>query len=62
MNYEHGGYYHVYRPRTPEEVAHDMQRLLNDWYAAIGQLIQEFEDRYSRDSDDREEQPLQFCF
>ncbi len=38
-----------------------MQRLLNDWYADIGQLIQEFEDRYSRDSDDRENQPLQSC-
>jgi len=31
-----------------------MQRLLNDWYADFGQLIQELEDRYSRDSDDRE--------
>jgi predicted transcriptional regulator len=61
VNYEHGGYYYVYRPRTPTEVAHDMQRLLNDWYAAIGQLIQEFEDRYSQDSDDREKQSLQSC-
>ncbi|MFC7139887.1 helix-turn-helix domain-containing protein [Halosimplex aquaticum] len=60
INYENGGYY-VYCPRTPEEIAHDMQRLLNDWYADIGQLIQEFEDRYSRDSDDRENQPLQSC-
>ncbi len=61
INYENGGYYYVYCPRTPEEIAHDMQRLLNDWYADIGQLIQEFEDRYSRDSDDRENQPLQSC-
>jgi predicted transcriptional regulator len=58
INYDHGGYYYTYRPQTPEDVAHDMQRLLNDWYAAVGQLIQEFEDRYSRDSDDREKQPL----
>ncbi|QLH79920.1 HTH domain-containing protein [Halosimplex rubrum] len=61
VNYENGGYYYVYRPRTPEKIAHDMQRLLNDWYADIGQLIQEFEDRYSRDSDSRENQPLQSC-
>lgn len=61
VNYEHGGYYYVYRSRTSEEVAHDMQRLLNDWYAAIGQLIQEFEDRYSRDLEDREKQPIESC-
>jgi predicted transcriptional regulator len=61
VNYEHGGYYYVYRSRTSEEVAHDMQRLLNDWYAAIGQLIQEFEDRYSRDPEDREKQLIESC-
>lgn len=61
INYDNGGYYYVYCPRPPEEVAHDMQRLLNDWYADIGQLIQEFEDRYSRTSEDRENQPLQSC-
>ncbi|WP_208288741.1 helix-turn-helix domain-containing protein [Halobacterium sp. R2-5] len=58
VNYDHGGYYYVYRPRTPEEVAHEMQRLLNDWYAAIGQLIRGFEDRYGRGSGDREQQPI----
>ncbi len=46
INYEQGGYYHVYRPTDPERVATDMQRLLNDWYAKMGQLIQEFEDKY----------------
>ena len=61
VNYDHGGYYYVYRPRTPEEVARDMQRLLNDWYATISQLIQEFEDRYGRDTDDRENRPFQSC-
>ncbi|MBB6090960.1 putative transcriptional regulator [Halobacterium salinarum] len=25
-----------------------MQRLLNDWYAKMGQLIQEFETKYDR--------------
>jgi predicted transcriptional regulator len=44
--YEQGGYYHVYRPTDPDEVADDMQRLLNDWYAKMGQLIQEFRDQY----------------
>ena len=39
INYDNGGYYYVYCPQTTEEVAHDMQRLLNDWYADIGQLI-----------------------
>jgi len=61
LDHEHGGYCHVYCPRTPEEIAHDMQRLLNDWYADIGQLIHEFEDQCSRSSDDRENQPLQSC-
>ncbi len=46
INYEQGGYYHVYRPTDPERVATDMQRMLNDWYAKMGQLIQEFEDKY----------------
>ncbi|NHX37554.1 MULTISPECIES: helix-turn-helix domain-containing protein [Halolamina] len=61
VNYDQGGYYYVYRPRTPEEVAHEMQRLLNDWYATIGQLIQDFEDQYHRNSDDRENDPIQCC-
>jgi len=46
VNYEQGGYYHVYKPTDPDEVADDMQRLLNDWYAKMGQLIQEFRDKY----------------
>jgi predicted transcriptional regulator len=46
VNYDQGGYYHVYRPTDPEKVADDMQRMLNDWYAKMGQLIQEFEDKY----------------
>ena len=48
VNYDQGGYYHVYRPTDPEQVADDMQRMLNDWYAKMGQLIQEFEDKYER--------------
>ncbi|MFC7187744.1 helix-turn-helix domain-containing protein [Halorubrum yunnanense] len=48
VNYDQGGYYHVYRPTDPEKVADDMQRMLNDWYAKMGQLIQEFEEKYDR--------------
>jgi predicted transcriptional regulator len=46
VNYDQGGYYHVYRPTDPSKIADDMQRLLNDWYAKMGQLIQEFETKY----------------
>ncbi|MDZ7688047.1 MAG: helix-turn-helix domain-containing protein [Halobacteriales archaeon] len=46
VNYEDGGYCHVYYPTDPDEIADDMQRMLNDWYAKMGQLIQEFEDKY----------------
>ena len=46
INYDQGGYYHVYRPTDPSKIAGEMQRLLNDWYAKMGQLIGEFEDKY----------------
>lgn len=46
VNYDQGGYYHVYRPTDPGDVSHEMQRMLNEWYAKMGQLIQEFEDKY----------------
>ena len=45
VNYEEGSYYHVYSPADPAEVAADMQRTLNDWYAMMGQLIREFEEK-----------------
>ena len=50
VNYEQGGYYHVYSPTDPSQIADDMQRLLNDWYAKMGQLIQEFEDKYEQET------------
>jgi len=53
VNYDQGGYYHVYRPAAAEDVADDMQRLLNDWYAAMGQLIAEFEDKYGSGEDEQ---------
>lgn len=46
INYEDGGYYHVYHPVDADEIAEEMQRLLNDWYAQMGQLIQEFRTKY----------------
>lgn len=48
INYEQGGYYHVYKPTDPDEIADDMQRTLNDWYAKMGQLIQEFHTKYDQ--------------
>ncbi|WP_058365263.1 helix-turn-helix domain-containing protein [Haloparvum sedimenti] len=48
INYDQGGYYHVYSPTDPSQIADDMQRLLNDWYAKMGQLIQEFETKYEQ--------------
>ena len=46
VNYDQGGYYHVYKPTDPDAIAKDMQRLLNDWYAKMGQLISEFRTKY----------------
>ena len=48
VNYDDGGYYHVYTATDPSEIADEMRRLLNDWYAKMGQLIQAFEDKYER--------------
>jgi predicted transcriptional regulator len=53
VNYDQGGYYHVYRPTDPATIADDMQQLLNNWYAKMGQLIQEFEQKY----EDRDRTP-----
>ncbi|MFB6189853.1 MAG: helix-turn-helix domain-containing protein [Halapricum sp.] len=46
VNYEQGGYYHVYHPTDSDQIADDMQRVLNDWYAKMGQLISEFREQY----------------
>ena len=48
VNYEQGGYYHVYKPTDPSNIADSMQRMLNDWYAKMGQLISEFEEKYEQ--------------
>lgn len=44
-----GGYHHVYRVSDPDEIADELQRMLNQWYAETGQLIQEFRDTYGED-------------
>ena len=46
VNRDGGSYYHVFYPVSAEEVAGEMQRLLNDWYAMMGQLIGEFRRKY----------------
>jgi predicted transcriptional regulator len=46
VNYDQGGYYHVYHPAEAQKVSSEMQRMLNDWYAKMGQLIGEFEEKY----------------
>lgn len=51
INYDQGGYYHVYRPTDPDKIADDMQRMLNDWYAKMGQLIGEFREKYGQQVD-----------
>mgnify|MGYP000026359722 CR=1 FL=1 len=62
VNYETGGYYHVYRARENDELADEMQRLLNDWYANAGQLIQEFKNTYGREAENEEHRSSQSCF
>jgi predicted transcriptional regulator len=46
QSFELGSYYHEFSPTDPDEIADDMQRLLNDWYAMMGQLIAEFREKY----------------
>jgi predicted transcriptional regulator len=50
VNYDQGGYYHVYEPMDPSKITDDMQQMLNNWYAKMGQLIQEFETKYEQDA------------
>lgn len=49
INYEEGSYCHVYYPTDPDEIADDMQRTLNDWYAEMSQLIRVFREKYNRE-------------
>lgn len=47
VNYDQGGYYHVYRITEPDQVAGEMQEKLNDWYAQIGYMISRFRAKYA---------------
>jgi predicted transcriptional regulator len=53
VNYEDGGYYHVFVPAEADVVADRLQRTLNDWYAKMGQLIEEFREKYD-DADSKQ--------
>jgi predicted transcriptional regulator len=46
VNYDHGGYYHVYRPVDPNEVAADMSELIDQWHAKMTDLVSEFREEY----------------
>ena len=52
VNYEDGGYYHVYDTADVDSVATEMQRRLNDWYAQIGYMIGRFREKYAGESED----------
>ena len=47
INYQQGGYCHVYRSTESGEIADRLQYLLNDWYANVDHLIDEFRDTYA---------------
>jgi predicted transcriptional regulator len=47
VNYADGGYYHVFEPVAADVAADRMQRLLNDWYAKVGQLIEQYRGTYA---------------
>ncbi|MEZ3118007.1 helix-turn-helix domain-containing protein [Halobaculum sp. MBLA0147] len=46
INYDQGGYYHVFTLTNPDEVADELNRMLNDWYAQVGQLINRYRDEF----------------
>ena len=54
VNYDQGGYYHVYKPVNPDDVADDMQSMLNEWYAKMGTLIGEFREKYDEQATPQE--------
>lgn len=52
VNYQQGGYYHVYDAVDAPDIAHEMQHTLNRWYATVGTLIGEFEGKYDDEGPD----------
>lgn len=47
INYDSGGYYHVYYVRNPKLKAKEIQDDLNKFYTKINNLIDEFGEKYS---------------
>ena len=48
INYDQGGYYHVFTLTDPDDVADELNRMLNDWYAKLGQLIDQYREEYDQ--------------
>jgi predicted transcriptional regulator len=46
VNYDDGGYFHVFKLVPADQIANEMQRMLNEWYAQMGQLLGEFREKY----------------
>jgi predicted transcriptional regulator len=46
VNYDAGGYYHVYKPKDPKDVADEMQQTLNSLYSKLERKIRECERDY----------------
>ena len=57
INYDQGGYYHVYTITDPDGIADTMQGQLNDWYAEIGYLIARFKEKYGDGGEDIDSPP-----
>lgn len=47
VNYESGGYYHVYHVRNSEAIVREMQESLNQVYANADRLVGQFREKYS---------------
>lgn len=45
VNYDQSGYFYLYEPLAAAAVVDERRRLVVDWFAKIGRLIAEFEER-----------------
>lgn len=48
VNYENGGYYHVYRSVDPDTVADQMAELVEQWARKMTDLLGEFREEYGQ--------------
>lgn len=48
IDYDDGGYYHVFEPVDADEVVDSLQHDLNDWYGTFDGLIGEFEQSHGK--------------